>query len=209
MYPSFWKTFQNDDKRCFPISLSFQGNRFSCRILWNRAPAIYRGCRWRPCGVLPKQWRIFGMILYHGTNMDFDGIELSKSSPYKDFGKGFYLTDIRSQAEQLAEKRQNCLKVRQLFKCMSLMKQYCILPTIRFCFWKAETWMGWIHLQKPKQGFSFPSRLRYCLWTDCKWWRCLPSRTFRRRNFDPRWIDKRTSIPRTEQSVFLWNGEVN
>jgi len=34
------------------------------------------------------------MILYHGTNIDFDTIDISKSSPYKDFGRGFYLTDI-------------------------------------------------------------------------------------------------------------------
>lgn len=45
------------------------------------------------------------MILYHGTNFDFDKIDLSRSNPFKDFGKGFYLTDIRSQAEELARKR--------------------------------------------------------------------------------------------------------
>ena len=58
------------------------------------------------------------MILYHGTNMDFDGIELSKSSPYKDFGKGFYLTDIRNQAEQLAEKKA------KLFKGTPIVQMY-------------------------------------------------------------------------------------
>lgn len=47
------------------------------------------------------------MILYHGTNMDFDEIDLSKSSPYKDFGRGFYLTDIYEQAQAMAEKRFN------------------------------------------------------------------------------------------------------
>lgn len=45
------------------------------------------------------------MILYHGTNMDFDVIDISKSSPYKVFGSGFYLTDIRQQAEEMAEKK--------------------------------------------------------------------------------------------------------
>ncbi len=45
------------------------------------------------------------MILYHGTNMDFDEIDISKTKKYKDFGQGFYLTDIKSQAEELAEKR--------------------------------------------------------------------------------------------------------
>ena len=45
------------------------------------------------------------MKLYHGTNVDFDEIDLTKSNKYKDFGQGFYLTDIRSQAEELAAKK--------------------------------------------------------------------------------------------------------
>jgi hypothetical protein len=42
------------------------------------------------------------MTLYHGTNVDFDLIDIEKSNPYKDFGKGFYLTDIKEQAERMA-----------------------------------------------------------------------------------------------------------
>lgn len=45
------------------------------------------------------------MKLYHGTNIDFNLIDLSKSNKFKDFGQGFYLTDIRSQAEELATKK--------------------------------------------------------------------------------------------------------
>ena len=45
------------------------------------------------------------MRLYHGTNVDFDDIDLTMSNKYKDFGQGFYLTDIRSQAEELAAKK--------------------------------------------------------------------------------------------------------
>ncbi|MBO7203514.1 MAG: DUF3990 domain-containing protein [Bacteroidales bacterium] len=51
------------------------------------------------------------MILYHGTNVDFDVIDLIKSNKYKDFGQGFYLTDIRSQAEELATKNPIFLAV--------------------------------------------------------------------------------------------------
>lgn len=43
--------------------------------------------------------------LFHGTNVLFDTIELSKCRPYKDFGKGFFLTDIRQQAEEMAIRR--------------------------------------------------------------------------------------------------------
>ncbi|MBR6494356.1 MAG: DUF3990 domain-containing protein, partial [Prevotella sp.] len=45
------------------------------------------------------------MKLYHGTNVEFDEIDLSQSNKYKDFGRGFYVTDIRSQALELAQKR--------------------------------------------------------------------------------------------------------
>lgn len=45
------------------------------------------------------------MKLYYGTNIDFDMIDLTQSNKYKDFGQGFYLTDIRSQAEELAAKK--------------------------------------------------------------------------------------------------------
>lgn len=38
------------------------------------------------------------MILYHGSNIKVAEIELAKCRPYKDFGQGFYLTDIREQA---------------------------------------------------------------------------------------------------------------
>lgn len=42
------------------------------------------------------------MILYHGTNINIEQIDLGLSKPYKDFGKGFYLTDIKKQAEEMA-----------------------------------------------------------------------------------------------------------
>lgn len=33
------------------------------------------------------------MILYHGSNMVFRAPLLTKCSPHKDFGQGFYLSD--------------------------------------------------------------------------------------------------------------------
>lgn len=40
------------------------------------------------------------MRLYHGSNMMIENIDLSKCKPYKDFGRGFYLTEIKEQAEK-------------------------------------------------------------------------------------------------------------
>ena len=45
------------------------------------------------------------MILYHGSNIDIKEIDLNICHPNKDFGRGFYLTDIQEQAEQMAIRR--------------------------------------------------------------------------------------------------------
>lgn len=44
------------------------------------------------------------MKLYHGSNTIIEQIDLSRCKPYKDFGQGFYLTEIREQAEQMARR---------------------------------------------------------------------------------------------------------
>lgn len=49
------------------------------------------------------------MKLYHGTNRDFDKIDLLKSKPNKDFGRGFYLSSVYEQALNMAQ-----VKVEQL-----------------------------------------------------------------------------------------------
>ena len=42
------------------------------------------------------------MILYHGSNVKVEKIDLSKSRPNKDFGSGFYLSIDKAQAEDMA-----------------------------------------------------------------------------------------------------------
>ena len=42
------------------------------------------------------------MKLYHGTNQAFNAIDLQKSKPNKDFGKGFYLSADYEQALNMA-----------------------------------------------------------------------------------------------------------
>jgi hypothetical protein len=44
------------------------------------------------------------MILYHGSNVDIQSISLTACRPFKDFGKGFYLTDIPEQATRMANR---------------------------------------------------------------------------------------------------------
>ena len=40
------------------------------------------------------------MTLYHGSNQEFNDVDLSKSKDRRDFGKGFYTTTIKEQALQ-------------------------------------------------------------------------------------------------------------
>ena len=59
------------------------------------------------------------MILYHGSNTKICEIELNKCKPYKDFGKGFYCTTIKKQAEFMAErvvKRQGGIKTVNIYE---------------------------------------------------------------------------------------------
>lgn len=49
------------------------------------------------------------MKLYHGTNITFEKIDLLKSKPNKDFGRGFYLSADYEQALAMAQ-----VKVEQL-----------------------------------------------------------------------------------------------
>lgn len=43
------------------------------------------------------------MILYHGSNFEFDIVDLARCRPGTDFGKGFYLTPIRERALERAK----------------------------------------------------------------------------------------------------------
>ena len=41
--------------------------------------------------------------LYHGSTVEIDSIDLAKSRPNKDFGRGFYLSADRQQAWRMGE----------------------------------------------------------------------------------------------------------
>lgn len=50
------------------------------------------------------------IVLYHGSNVDIDKIDLSKSKKGKDFGKGFYLNPNFDQAYKMAVRAKNIYK---------------------------------------------------------------------------------------------------
>jgi hypothetical protein len=42
------------------------------------------------------------ITLYHGTTFDFTDIDVTQGKPFKDFGRGFYLTQVFDHARNLA-----------------------------------------------------------------------------------------------------------
>jgi hypothetical protein len=44
------------------------------------------------------------MLLFHGSNQEITNIDLGCCKPYKDFGRGFYLTTIDEQAKLMARR---------------------------------------------------------------------------------------------------------
>jgi hypothetical protein len=45
------------------------------------------------------------MIVYHGSYTEIVNIDLSRTTPNKDFGRGFYVTKVRGQAEKWAARK--------------------------------------------------------------------------------------------------------
>ena len=89
------------------------------------------------------------MRLYHGTNKDFDQINLLKSKPNKDFGRGFYLSADYDQALAMAQ-----VKVEQLETGSPIVQTYEIadsvwegLRVLRFQSY-SEAWAKFILLNR-------------------------------------------------------------
>lgn len=89
------------------------------------------------------------MKLYHGTNQDFDNIDLSKSKPNKDFGRGFYLSADYGQALSMAQ-----VKVAQFETGTPVVQTYEIteeaLDTLRVLRFEgySEKWAEFILLNR-------------------------------------------------------------
>lgn len=59
------------------------------------------------------------MILYHGTNIGIDEIDLNMCRPFRDFGRGFYLTTIEEQAVKMANRIS---KIRNGVPCVNIFE---------------------------------------------------------------------------------------
>jgi hypothetical protein len=79
------------------------------------------------------------MTVFHGSNVNFDKVSLDFSKDRRDFGRGFYTTTIREQAEEWA--RDLCIR----YKTEDTLK--------RLSFFRPNDQLS-VHLEKALRNLS-------------------------------------------------------
>ena len=87
------------------------------------------------------------MILYHGSNMRISDIDLAQCNPYKDFGQAFYLTDVESQALDVANARVDIFGGVPVVNAYSFQDALLSDGTLRFKSFDAytEEWADFVY----------------------------------------------------------------
>lgn len=90
-----------------------------------------------------------GMLLYHGSYCEVSMPELSKCAGYKDFGKGFYLTSSKEQAEKFIgtalkkAKSQGVISEEQSYGVISAFEFHSKGCLAEFIYYDAD--VCWLH----------------------------------------------------------------
>jgi len=97
------------------------------------------------------------MILYHGTNVDFQQIDIRKSNLYKDFGQGFYLTDILVQAENMAAKKARILGGSPIVQKYQFDETYLSAPFLNVLLFEkpSKEWAEFIYRNRTRSIPAF------------------------------------------------------
>lgn len=83
------------------------------------------------------------MKLYHGSNIQIDSINLAMCRPYKDFGTGFYLTDMKEQAEKMAVRVSKIYGGTPILNVFDIQDDFKLLPDIRIKDFGEQTTEDW------------------------------------------------------------------
>lgn len=83
------------------------------------------------------------MIVYHGTNQIIKKPNISHSKNYLDFGKGFYLTTFRAQAEKWALRKASRLGGKPVINVYELAKN---VDDYKICKFETENeiWLDFV-----------------------------------------------------------------
>jgi len=101
------------------------------------------------------------MKVFHGSYTEIESVDLSKCQANKDFGRGFYVTKFRKQAEEWAE------IIGKVNKTVGVITEFTFyerafteenLKTLRFCEYNDE-WFDFIilnrNLENPEQKHDY------------------------------------------------------
>ena len=83
------------------------------------------------------------MKLFHGSNVDIDSISLAMCRPYKDFGRGFYLTDIEEQAERMAVRVSRIYGGTPVVNSYEIEDDFRYIPDLRIKDFGVQTTEEW------------------------------------------------------------------
>ena len=106
------------------------------------------------------------IMLYHGSNVAVATPDLSRCAPRKDFGRGFYLTTSRSQAESFARivtKRANARSLhRGPIDSFGFVSTFSFKPSEDLKILSFDTADSeWLHcIVAHRRGATFPSGVR-------------------------------------------------
>ena len=90
------------------------------------------------------------MKVYHGSAMEINDIDLLKCESYRDFGRGFYVTNIRKQAEFWAERRGRKNRDKGFvteFEFSETAFEFWKLNVLRFACY-SEDWLDFVVLNR-------------------------------------------------------------
>lgn len=82
-------------------------------------------------------------MLYHGTNVLFDSFDFNKAKPFKDFGRGFYLTTNYKQAENWARSKGRNNAEAYIY-CYELAEEYKNKLEVLELLYYDKTWLDFI-----------------------------------------------------------------
>ena len=102
-----------------------------------------------------------GMILYHGSYIEINEIDLNKCSKSKDFGKGFCLTTSLEQAKAfiktsiLKAKKDNLVPLHQSYGYVTTFKVHVNKDISYYEFDKLDKdWLYYISINRRRQFYS-------------------------------------------------------
>lgn len=109
---------------------------------------------------------IDGMLLYHGSYCEVSSPDLEKCAAFKDFGKGFYLTSSKEQAESFI---RTSLKKAKAQGVIDEAQNYGVISTFRYSkkdnildytFANADADAEWLHcVVRHRKEDTFPEKV--------------------------------------------------